>query len=526
MYSTAKNDDLKIISIEQISTSGETTYFSVAADAQTQNVAKQCLSPLVVNASEVGRHCQQRREVLIMVNSRFVRAKMDIRPKKGFHKYLKYDCQITFYDRSGVNIRHYNRYLYEWICWNPSVIVLGLGLIDYCVYKETLATRVELDEFEIRMSWVLGKLKRETTAHIIWLYASIEKDCFDKSDKFILRSERDREYAVIVQRLCQSYDVPLIELSAVDGSFAVKPEDLYSTLAPAVNSALTDSHVAICEDIDNDRVEQIVINYSDQTRDFVTCSENIRLALARMHDYKSTETISVVRLPNSGLSLDIPSGRKPFEQSRQKQLMDWVQAEHRAKLKNAMVLGDSVFMRLQSTTGYCIPVYRHLVGAFNLTHVPHHIGGSRSVLNNISTWLETKPKVLHINCGLHDLTTLASGARFPAHVPLDEYVDNLQRIIEIVKENEVEHIIWGTCTPLNEDRYKTTIVRAMKDIRRYNEAAIEVMNRNRIEINDLYNHLIQDDGLTKNYQRDGGHLNMRGSEIIAKLVADKMLQYK
>ena len=190
-----------------------------------------------------------------------------------------------------------------------------------------------------------------------------------------------------------------------------------------------------------------------------------------------------------------------------------------------MVLGDSVFMRLQSTTGYCIPCYERLVGSFNLTHVPHHIGGSRSVAANMEKWLGCNPSIVHLNCGLHDLTTLPNGARFPAHLPIPDYVENLQRIIDTLRECKVEHVIWGTCTPLNEDMYQAKIVRRMEDIKRYNDAAVEVMNKNNIEINDLFHPLLEDNGLQKNYQKDGGHLNKHGSELLARIVATKILRY-
>lgn len=248
------------------------------------------------------------------------------------------------------------------------------------------------------------------------------------------------------------------------------------------------------------------------------------LVRARIHDYDSRGIISVVDC-HPGKSLTIPGGRNEFETSRQKQIIEWLQRNEKPGRKRVLFIGDSVFMRLQSTTGYCLHAYQNLIDHFNITHIPHHIGGSKSVLMSIDEWLACRPDVVHFNTGLHDLTLHPSGIKLPSYNTFEQYASNLSQIIEVIKQHAVPHIIWASNTPLDEDKYNGKICRRMADIVKYNAAAELVMRANNVEINDLYAAIMQI-GIDECMLPDGGHPNYRGSALIGRLVADRILKYQ
>ena len=232
--------------------------------------------------------------------------------------------------------------------------------------------------------------------------------------------------------------------------------------------------------------------------------------------------------------LHILGGRNEFEKARQKKIIDWLKSSEKSGRKRVLIIGDSIRMRLADSTGYGLHAYKYLIDHFNLTHIPHNTGGTKGILVCLENWLSCQPDIVHFNVGLHDLVLNPKGDKIPpSYNSIDQYVANLEKIVDMIKSSNVQSIIWGTNTPVQDEwhRYRPRskkdrkVVRTLADVIEYNKAAEEVMKRHNIEINDMFK-AIMDAGLEDCLLPDGVHLSYKGSVVLGKLVADKILRYE
>ncbi|RUL88697.1 SGNH/GDSL hydrolase family protein [Tautonia sociabilis] len=151
-------------------------------------------------------------------------------------------------------------------------------------------------------------------------------------------------------------------------------------------------------------------------------------------------------------------------------------------LPRVLLLGDSI------SIGYTIDVREALDGVANVHRPAENCGPTTRGLERLDAWLgDGDWDVIHANFGLHDLkfvddqgknTSPESGHR---QVPLDEYQENLARILSRLKETGAT-VIFATTTPVPHGEPQ----RKAGDERAYNAAALRVADRLGVEVNDLH----------------------------------------
>ena len=141
---------------------------------------------------------------------------------------------------------------------------------------------------------------------------------------------------------------------------------------------------------------------------------------------------------------------------------------------------------------------------------------------NLTAWaIESKPDVYHFNCGIHDLVILDSQPRFT----VEGYVRNLKLIVERLKAESSARLIWATTTPMLTPRDETMPNDKCKldlDVQRYNEAALPVMQENGIEIDDLYQ-AVMDAGVNECLSDDKCHMAPKGNEVLSDTIVEFIL---
>lgn len=237
--------------------------------------------------------------------------------------------------------------------------------------------------------------------------------------------------------------------------------------------------------------------------------------------------------PYSGKRLALLGGRDEFERARQKKIIDWLRSRESPGRPRVLIIGDSIRMRQADTSGYGVHAYRLLIDRFNLTHIPHNCGGTVGVMAQLDDWLSCRPDVVHLNAGLHDLAFyLMASEQLPAFQPVGKYAQNLERIMERIRAANARTIVWGLNTPVQEEwhlfhpnsKKLRKVGRRNADVRKYNDASVQVMQRLGIPVNDLFSPLWEA-GVEKVLLPDGVHLNHRGSQIIGQKVADAILEH-
>lgn len=168
-----------------------------------------------------------------------------------------------------------------------------------------------------------------------------------------------------------------------------------------------------------------------------------------------------------------------------------LQAADAPAKKRVLILGDSI------SIGYTPVVQKTLAEEMVVLRPmrndkPENCSGTTSGVANIDRWLQIdggKWDVIHFNWGLHDLKHVkADGAASelatdPPQATVEVYEKHLREIVAKLKATGAK-LIFATTTPVPDGAMK--VYRTDTDAVRYNEAALRVMKKNNIVVNDLY----------------------------------------
>lgn len=150
------------------------------------------------------------------------------------------------------------------------------------------------------------------------------------------------------------------------------------------------------------------------------------------------------------------------------------------------------------------------------------------ILQEAHVWLkDNTTNIIHINSGLGDIKCIPFQSRNNL-IPLEQYANNIERIIKYVHQYQPDTIIiWCTTTPVIDSRVKSFYEGTQEfmiyndDIVRYNEAAKKVMERLGIPVNDLYTFVISGES-DRIMLEDGIHFTETGYEFLGEQVADAL----
>ncbi len=194
-------------------------------------------------------------------------------------------------------------------------------------------------------------------------------------------------------------------------------------------------------------------------------------------------------------------------------------------LPHVLLIGDSI------SIGYTLQARERLAGKANVYRPilagkdePWNCGHTGSILGGIDRMLAgPKWDIIHFNTGLHDLKRINrekdgrhDDPTLPPVFSLEQYRENIEAIVVRLKETGAT-LIFATTTPYPDGVYPC---RLPADAVRYNEAALEVMKKHDVAINDLYSasqpHL-KEWQLEKNV-----HFNTVGKQKLAERVAESI----
>jgi acyl-CoA thioesterase-1 len=155
-----------------------------------------------------------------------------------------------------------------------------------------------------------------------------------------------------------------------------------------------------------------------------------------------------------------------------------------AGLPRVLLIGDSI------SIGYTLDVRKQLAGKANVHRIPENGGPTPNGLAKLDQWLGSKPwDVIHFNWGLHDLKYMgsdgsnladpkASGSR--QQVKVEDYERNLDTLVTRLQQTGAK-LIWCATTPVPSGASG----RIHGDEARYNAAALRVMKKHGVQVNDL-----------------------------------------
>lgn len=185
-------------------------------------------------------------------------------------------------------------------------------------------------------------------------------------------------------------------------------------------------------------------------------------------------------------------------------------------LPKVLIIGDSI------SIGYMEPLVEILKGKAEVVHNPGNAAHTGRGLENLDAWLgDTKWNVIHFNHGLHDLKYVdAEGKNATSEetgqiqIPVDHYEKNLEAIVERLEQTGAK-LIFATTTPFPNGVGGP--LRKLEDLALYNEAALRVMKKHGVAIDDLYTFALP--RLMEIQRPNNVHFTPEGSAELAKEVA-------
>ena len=203
-------------------------------------------------------------------------------------------------------------------------------------------------------------------------------------------------------------------------------------------------------------------------------------------------------------------------------------------LPNVLILGDSI------SIGYTPFVKELLAGTANVYRPtlengePENCEGTTKGVLNIDRWLTSTGlgesanqwDIIHFNFGLHDIKHVdpvtgenSNNPKDPQQAELSQYKKNLEVIVEKLKATGAK-LIFATTTPYPDD--VQGVLRDPGMPVKYNKAAVKIMNKSDIDINDLYAFMLprmNEMQLEKNV-----HFKPEGYKALATKVKDRILE--
>ena len=182
----------------------------------------------------------------------------------------------------------------------------------------------------------------------------------------------------------------------------------------------------------------------------------------------------------------------------------WDYVKDDPALPRVLLIGDSI------SRGYTLATRKQLAGKANVHRAPTNCGSSVNGVEKLDIWLgQGKWDVIHFNFGIHDVQKSISK---------ETYLKNLETIVGRLKATGAK-VIFATTTPIPDDLTKkknpaTTVVER-------NQAAIEIMKKNNVPVNDLFTTVTP---ILAQYQNvKDVHFKEEGYDFMGKAVAESII---
>lgn len=187
------------------------------------------------------------------------------------------------------------------------------------------------------------------------------------------------------------------------------------------------------------------------------------------------------------------------------------------KLPVVLFIGDSIRM------GYAPLVKAQLANKITAKWPDENCEDSGKILSNIEKYIETsKPDLIYINCGLHDIKSTKTDNK--NNVPIEIYEENLNKIINLIKSKNIK-VVWALTTPVIDEWHNNVqgFNRFNADVVKYNKIAKKVMLSQGVGMVDHYQIISEADKETV-FKKDGVHYTDKGSELFANTVSIEIIK--
>jgi acyl-CoA thioesterase-1 len=206
---------------------------------------------------------------------------------------------------------------------------------------------------------------------------------------------------------------------------------------------------------------------------------------------------------------------------------DYLVSRRNQDLPSVLLIGDSISIGytpfVQELLRSKANVYRPLSNDGN----PVNCSGTSKGITDINFWIGNKRwDVIHFNFGLHDIKhedpetgEASSNPKDPLQADLKQYKKNMKLIVNELLSTGAK-LIFATTTPVPSR--SVSPLREPENVLRYNKAALKIIKKGNIAVNDLYTFALPK--LKEIQIPDNVHYTEDGSRALAVEVTNKIME--
>lgn len=169
------------------------------------------------------------------------------------------------------------------------------------------------------------------------------------------------------------------------------------------------------------------------------------------------------------------------------------------KLPRVLLIGDSI------SRGYTQACRKALAGKANVHRAPANCGPTTLGLAKIDIWLgDGDWDLIYFNFGVHDHVRAS---------PVPEYSERLEKLVERLRRTRAK-LVWASTTPWPATANGKPGGASVMEL---NAAAVEVMNRHQVAIDDLFTVISPH---VAELQLKDGHFRTEGYDLLGEHVAN------
>ena len=190
-------------------------------------------------------------------------------------------------------------------------------------------------------------------------------------------------------------------------------------------------------------------------------------------------------------------------------------------MKNLYFIGDSIRYGSKTSIGYEAFLRQKLIHKANIYSPNENCRFAQYTLRALYDWVdEVNPAeidIVHWNNGLWDVLRLRDDEPL---TPLPVYISMLERVYKTIRMLFPNaKILFALSTPVIEKNAPKGWMRYNHEIEAYNLAAIQLMEKLGVEVNDLYAAAKDFD---ESYYADWVHFNDKGANILADKIIERL----